>query len=246
MRGRGEAVGGHAGEREGLPRTVDPDRAEERRRTLLDLVRQAPPRRGPRAAATSSGRSTQTRLDRAAGQRHQRERAGLGVEFGRGVVVGKRVGEVHDQRGLVVAPFADADADAVADGRAAAVGGDDEAGRGRFARSQIEADRVGDRSDARRRCRRGAGCLGRRHGLKGVDEVGIADVVAEGGEADLAGVEGDLRRADKSPRRVDDAERAQGGLCGEQIPGAEPFQEVDRAGEQGRGALVAAGAGRAI
>ena len=61
-------------------------------------------------------------------QRHQRERAGRGMEFGRDVVVRPRVAKVEGQRDLRIVPAVDLDAGGGAAERARAVGADDQLG----------------------------------------------------------------------------------------------------------------------
>ena len=63
-----------------------------------------------------------------AGQRHQRERPALGVEFGRGVVVRPGVREIEGQRGLRIGAAVALDAGGGAAERAPSIGADDEAG----------------------------------------------------------------------------------------------------------------------
>ena len=134
----------------------------------------------------------------------------FGVELGRGVVMRKGMGKLDDQRRLVVAPFPDGDADAVAD---LASGG--RRRRRRAARRSSSPDGEAQRPPRRspgvdRRPRSSANrvnCRARRPALKRVDQVRVRDVEAEGGEADLAGVEGHFGRAEQPPCGVDDAER---------------------------------------
>ena len=61
-----------------------------------------------RAASRRIDHADQARAP--AGQGHQRERAGLGVEFGRGVVVRPRVTKIERQRGLRIGPAVGRDA----------------------------------------------------------------------------------------------------------------------------------------
>ena len=134
------------------------------------------------SAAASSARETLGlgRIDHAdearaqAGQGHERERTGLGVELGRDAVVRPRVAEIERQRGLrVVAPVG-LDAGGGAAERLASVGADDEPCRDRAAavepdrhavssgstavtaasmRAQARQDRRRARSSAATRCR---------------------------------------------------------------------------------------------
>ena len=75
----------------------------------------------------------------------------------------------------------------------------------------------------------------------------VGDVVAEGVEADLAGIEDHLRRANDSLRRIDDADRLERRRQrGEARPDADLVEERDRPGEQRRRPLIgrSPGAGR--
>ena len=71
--------------------------------------------------AASSGATTQTRLARRPGQRHQGERAMRGMELGRDVAMRPRVGEVEGERGLRIAAAVGLDAGGRAAERAPAV-----------------------------------------------------------------------------------------------------------------------------
>ena len=138
--------------------------AEDRMRAPLDLGRQ---RVGvERAEPLGLGRIGHADEARAqAGQGHQRERAGLGVELGRDAVVRPRVAEIERERGLrVVAPLG-LDAGRRAAERFAPVGADHEARRDR--RAVVEPERHAgvvrlDRRRPRPRC--AAAAAARRRG----------------------------------------------------------------------------------
>ena len=83
------------------------------------------------SAAIRSASAGSTHADEArpfAGQRHQRERPALGVEFGRGVVVRPGMREIEGQRGLRISAAIALDAGRGAAERAPSVGADDKAG----------------------------------------------------------------------------------------------------------------------
>ena len=96
-------------------------------RALLDLVveRRVVERRDP---LRLGGLDHADEARPFAGQRHQRERPALGVEFGRGVLVRPRVGEIERQRGLRIGAAVALDAGRGAAERTPPVGADDEAG----------------------------------------------------------------------------------------------------------------------
>ena len=76
-------------------------------------------------------------------------------------------------------------------------------------------------------------------GFEGGDQRLVGDVVAEGVEADLAGIEDHLRCADQSLRGVDDADRPEGRRQpAEARPDADLLEERDRSGEERRRALI--------
>src|SRR5262249_11556507 len=67
----------------------------------------------------------------------------------------------------------------------------------------------------------------------------IRQVVSERGEADLARLEGDLRRAEQAPCAVHDAQRLERGRFAQQVrPDAEPREERNGSREECRGPLV--------
>ncbi len=216
--------------RNASPQAVDRDGAKRRGGTHSISAASAVASPATRCATCPAGRPRRGSMRVAAVD--QGHGAGLGVEFGRGVVVGKFVGEVHDQRRLVVPPLADSDADTVANRGAAPSAATTRRGQGGFARRQIETDRIGDRNDAGDGGDEARNASGGDMCLQSIHQVGVADVVAKGGEADLAGVEGDLGSADEVSRRRRRCGGTARGLRGEQIPCAEPFQEVHGAREQ--------------
>ena len=114
-------------ERKHAAARLDRDLAEDRMRALLDLVveRRVVERGDPLGLGGLDHADEARPL---AGQRHQRERAALGVEFGRGVVVRPRVREIEGQRGLRIGAAVALDAGRGAAERAPSVGADDEAG----------------------------------------------------------------------------------------------------------------------
>ena len=73
-------------------------------------------------------------------QRHQRERTGLGVEFGRGVAVRPAVREIEGQRGLRIASAFGLDACGRAAERMAAIGADREPGDRPVRRCRADGD----------------------------------------------------------------------------------------------------------
>ena len=81
----------------------DRDLAKERVRSPFDLRGELGI--GKRREAGRLGRVDHEDQARAlAGQRHQRERTGFGVEFGRGVAMRPRMREIEGERGLRIAP----------------------------------------------------------------------------------------------------------------------------------------------
>ena len=114
-------------ERKDAAARLDRDLAEDRMRALLDLVVE----RGVVERGDPLGLGGLDHADEArpfAGQRHQRERPALGVEFGRGVVVRPRMREIEGQRGLRIGAAVALDAGRGAAERTPPVGADDEAG----------------------------------------------------------------------------------------------------------------------
>ena len=74
------------------------------------------------------------------------------------------------------------------------------------------------------------------------EQMPVLDVVAEGIEPDLGGVEKDFGRAEQPLRVVDDAKFLQRrGVRQARLPDAKRFQRGDRAGKQRSGAMVRLG-----
>ena len=125
MRFCAERAHGLDRERKDAAAGLDRDLAEDRMRAPLDLVVE----RGVVQRGDPLGLGGLDHADEArslAGQRHQRERAALGVEFGRGVVMRPAWREIEGQRGLRIAAAVALDAGGGAAERAPAVGADDE------------------------------------------------------------------------------------------------------------------------
>ena len=123
-----------------------------------------------------------------AGQGNERERAALGVEFGRCVVVRPGVGEIERQRRLRIASPLRGNAGGGAGQRPRAVGADHEpharlaAGMFDGDASRIGFDRKRRRGDARQLQRGGSGFERRQ-------QMAVLDVVTERVEPDFGGVE---------------------------------------------------------
>ena len=173
-------------------------------------------------------------------QRHQGERPARRVEFRRSIVMRPAVGEANGERDLPVAALVDADAGGLTAERAPAIGADDQRRTERvatlerhhhFVSSGIDADDlVVDHAQYREALRF---LLERR------DQMAVLDIVAEGFEPDLAGVELHLGRAPQPAGIVDNAYDAErGGLRFAQRPDAEGIERGDRAGEQGGGTII--------
>ena len=187
----------------------------------------------------SSGRSTHTRLDRPGA-------SGTTVNGPDSVWNSVEVSwcgsvwrKLHTSAGLLVAPGTDRDAGAVAEFRPAPVGGDCQPGGDGVAGRGSEPH---DAGIDRNRLDEGVHPMDRPLGdrrFQGGGEGGVGDVVTEGVEADLAGGEGNLRRADQPAGSVDDPERAQ--RCADfrqSRPQPDPFEQLQCADEQRRSALV--------
>ena len=169
------------------------------------------------------------------GEGHGGDRALFLVQLGRDVRMRQRMAEARGDRALLVAPLADADAGRNPADRTPAVGAchqpRGEAGAVAQAQHGVAAIEL-DVGDARRDDR-GQDLL--RAGIKRIGESGVGDVVAEGGKPELARLELDVRRAQETARRIDDADGLQRrGVAREPLPDTESLQEIDRACEQRR------------
>ena len=107
---------------------LDRDLAQDRMRAALDLGRHLRVRKR-REARDVGGINHEYQARSLSGQRHQRERAGLGVKFGRRVVMGTAVAEVEGERSLAVGSAVSIDAGSGAAQRTAPLSADREARR---------------------------------------------------------------------------------------------------------------------
>ena len=183
---------------------------EDRLRLPLDRPRQRASSR-PESASASLRRGHPDEARPAAGQGDEGEGALTGVELGRGLPVLAVMGQDRRQRGLRVGPGPRRDAGGLPQGRAAAVGRDDEARRDSDPSASVRMRGVP--VDRRRptvpSTRRSAAASARRGGQP-VDEGGVLDVPAEGVEIDLAGMERHRRRPEEAAGIVDDPHGLEG------------------------------------
>ena len=139
-----------------------------------------------------------------AGQGNQRERAALGMEFGRCVVVRPGVGEIERQRRLRIAPPPRGDAGGGAAERARPSAPTTSRTRASPSACSIVTpsasrfDRERRRGNARQ-FQFGGARFERRQ------QMAVLDIVAERLEPDFGGVEKNFRRAKEPPGVVDDA-----------------------------------------
>ena len=172
--------------------------------------------------------------------RHEGERAAARVEFGRERAVGPPMPQQRGQRNLRIGPFASLDAGGFSRGRGMAVGRDDEARVDRRAVIERGADVIGRE------------IVGRDHGVASreiggpvrdcgerMDEIVVRNILAEGVEADIGGLEDRRRRREDRARVVDDAERAdRGGTAGQCVGKTERVEREQRSFEQRNRAAV--------
>ena len=228
-------AGSPTADRSGVPGSTDT-------RPSIDCMRSSTRRD---SAASSSRASSRGRFglhdpDQAraiAGQRHLRERPGLGVEFGRGEGVVAAVREIQHQRRLRIGCASIPDACRLARRRQAPVGRDGQ--RGRDCRSAVGERRLrpGPARGARRSTISARQSIARLRGdgrVRAPHSARIGNVEPEGVLADLAGAERHDRAADQPRRGVDDAHDLQRrGLVREARPAR---RAVEKSAAQGSSA----------
>ena len=209
-------------------------------------ARSLPPARHRTALASRGASCRVDHEDQAralAGQRHQRERPGLGVEFGRGVVVRAAMAEIAGQRGLRIGATARSRCRPPR-GRASAARPRRSASRAATGRrpSSLTVTPIVARSRPPRR-RPAISVSVRQRARTRVErsqQIPVLDIVAEGFEPDLARRKTDLRRAQEPCGVVDDPHDPQRRrLVAAALPDAERVERGDRACEQRGGAVVA-------
>ena len=218
---------------------LDRDLAQDRMRAALDLGRHFRVRKR-REARGVGGINYEHQARSLSGQRHQRERARLGVKFGRRVVMGTAMAEVEGERGLAVGSAVES---RCRQRRGITNGAPQRRSRGAsIPRSPLHlmitpsssistavassSMRVSAAKRVGARCKRGG-------------EKPVLDVAAEGVEPDLACSKSNFGRPQQPRGIIDDPQDAQRrGMFAALVPDAERVERAYRACEKRGGAVI--------
>ena len=174
-------------------------------------------------------------------QRHERERAGLGVKFRRDVSMRARMGDVEGEGGLRIIPPARFDPGGGAAKGLSSVRADGERSRNASAplqprdhRGRAGLDRLRLVFDPLQERQRGGAPF------EALEQMAVLDIVPERVEAEFGRLKARLGRTHETRGGIHDAQRAKRrGVPGDQRPHAQPFEGGDRPAQQRRSAIIA-------